>query len=126
MLLDFSYMGSAEFEFGALPKSLARVRENKTQYIQTIAIIEEFPSKPVMVLCKETDKEEVLIVLNQLAKKELRLKEYCDLDNYLKGVQSFRTSDFWWDIENDFFFWRSYESYNEAIVKLLLSSPQKV
>ena len=40
-ILAFDYMGSAEFEFGALPQSLKRIRENIDNYIyiQTIPLV---------------------------------------------------------------------------------------
>jgi hypothetical protein len=111
-LLRFDYMGSSEFEWGALPEALKRTRENKKEYIQFEFTLENFKDKPIMILCKEFDKEELPKILEQLAKAELRLKEYCDLDDYLKGNKDYRTSDFWWDIENDYFFWRSNEEFN--------------
>ncbi len=111
-LLGFDYMGSAEFEWGALPKALQRTRENEKEYVQFEFTFENFEDKPIMILCKESDKDELPKILDQLADRELRLKGYCDLDAYLKGNKDYRTSDFWWDIENDYFFWRSNEEFN--------------
>jgi len=125
ILLGFDYMGSAEFEWGALPKSLKRIRESKKKYIQFEHIFENFEDKPIMVLCKIEDKEELPKVLSQLADRELRLKEYCDLDAYLKGNKDYRTSDFWWDIENDYFFWRSNENFNKQFKKCLFKTQGK-
>jgi hypothetical protein len=121
-LLSFNYMGSSEFEFGSLPKALKRTRENEKKYVQFEFTFENFEDKPIMVLCKEDDKEELPKILSQLADRELRLKEYCDLDDYLKGKENFRTSDFWWDIENDYFFWRSNEEFNNDFKKCLFKN----
>ena len=44
-LLKFSYMGSSEFEFGAIPKSLKRIRENKDLYIQTDIFLKGYDNK---------------------------------------------------------------------------------
>jgi hypothetical protein len=118
-LLQFDYMGSSEFEWGALPQSLKRTRENEKQYVQFEFTFENFEDKPIMILCKEADKEELPKILAQLADRELRLKEYCDLDAYLKGNKDYRTSDFWWDIENDYFFWRSDETFNSEFMDCL-------
>lgn len=121
-LLQFDYMGSSEFEWGALPKALKRTRENTKDYIQFEFTFKDFPNKPIMILCKEADKGELPKILNQLANRELRLKEYCDLDAYLKEDKEdddCRASDFWWDIENDYFFWRSNEEFNNEFVKCL-------
>jgi len=121
-LLGFDYMGSSEFEWGALPKALKRTRENEKDYVQFEFTFENFEDKPIMILCKETDKEELPKILAQLADRELRLKEYCDLDAYLKGNKDYRTSDFWWDIENDYFFWRSNEEFNNEFKKCLFEN----
>ena len=120
-LLGFDYMGSAEFEFGALPKALERTRANESKYVQFEHTFKDFSDKPIMVLCKESDKEDLIKVLPQLADREVRLKEHCDLDAYLKGNKDYRTSDFWWDIENDYFFWRSNEEFNNEFKKVLFS-----
>jgi len=120
-ILQFDYMGSSEFEWGALPKALRSARENKDEYIQFEFTFENFEDKPIMILCKESDKEELPKILSKLADREIRLKEYCDLDAYLKGDKNYRTSDFWWDIENDYFFWRSNEEFNSKFKNLLFS-----
>ena len=114
-------MGSAEYEWGALPKSLERTRENEKEYVQFEFTFENFEDKPIMILCKESDKEELPKILAQLADKELKLKEYCDLDAYLKGNKDYKTSDFWWDIQNDFFFWRSNEEFNSKFKSVLFN-----
>lgn len=121
-LLSFDYMGSSEFEFGALPKALKRVRESEKEYVQFEFAFEIFEDKPIMILCKKSDKDELPRILAQLADKKIRLKEYCDLDAYLKGNRNYRTSDFWWDIENDFFFWRSDSDFNSNFKKALFNN----
>jgi hypothetical protein len=118
-ILNFDYMGSSEYEWGALPKALKRTRENEKEYIQFEFTFENFEDKPIIILCKESDKEELPKILAQLADRELKLKEYCDLDAYLKGNKNYKTSDFWWDIQNDFFFWRSNEEFNNQFKSVL-------
>lgn len=121
-LLDFDYMGSAEFEFGALGKSLKRVRENINEYVRFDHMFADFPEKIVSVYCKHEDMLEIPEILEKLARREndIRLKEYCDLDVYLKDLQR-RGSDFWWDIENDFFFWRNNEEFNVLFIDKLIN-----
>ncbi len=76
-------------------------------------------------MCKEQDREELTKIIYQLANREIRLKEWCDLDSYLKGDKEYRTSDFWWDIENDYFFWRSNEDFNSKFKDVLFAGVQK-
>ena len=118
-LLSFDYMGSAEFEWGALPKSLDRVRASQKEYIKFDFINDDYPDKSITVLCKDKDRLEIITNLILLANNQIRLKENCDLDSYLKNDKDYRTSDFWWDIENDFFFWRTNQEFEtEFSVKL--------
>lgn len=105
-LLGFDYMGSAEFEFGALPKSLKRIRENRDKYTQFEYSFIKHPEKKVTVLCKKEEKSEVSEYLELLAIDKLRLKERCDLKNFVTGNQRNWDNDFWWDIDNDFMFWK--------------------
>ena len=99
-LLSFDYMGSAEFEFGALNKSLLSIRDN-------IAAYDYFPltigNKQFTVFCKTEDKDEIAEVIKGLWEKKFRLKEWCDLEDV--------RTDHWWDIGNDFMFWKENESF---------------
>lgn len=115
-ILSFDYMGSAEFEFGALPESLKRIRSNSKDYIQFDYLIPGYKDKPLTILCLKNQKEDVINLLPLLAKNKIRLKERCDLDAYLSGEMS---SDLWWDIDNDFFFWRTNSGFSEKFKGLL-------
>lgn len=109
-LLRFDYMGSSEFEWGALPKSLKRIRDGIADYNFFDHMFEN--GKVVNIFCKNNDKDEIGGWLEKLAKHELYLKEYCDLDDWINPDEFSRkeTSDFWWDIDNDLFFWKkNYE-----------------
>jgi hypothetical protein len=116
MVLTFDYMGSAEFEFGALPASLKRIRSNSKDYIQFEHTIKGYNDRPLTILCQRDQKEDVINLLPLLANKKIRLKERCDLDAYLAGE---RSSDLWWDIDNDFFFWRTDKDFSERFDVLL-------
>lgn len=107
-IIRLDYMGSAEFEFGAVPQSLKRIRTAIEQYVFFTWAHKFAPNKPVTVFCKKEDQNEVKDILIQLAKGELRLKEFCDLTDYVmpKSRASFPNSHLWWDIVNDFMFWK--------------------
>jgi hypothetical protein len=113
-------MGSAEFEWGALPKSLKRIRENKIEYVEFEFIFKNFEDTPIRVLCKESDKEILPKILVKLANKEIQLKEYCDLKESLRDY--YNSSDFWWDIDNDFFFWKSDKEFDVDFKKALFET----
>lgn len=121
-LLQFDYMGSVEFEFGALPKSLKRVRERISDYVQFQYSFIKHPDKLVTVFCKKEQQQFVGEILEQLSEGNIRLKEYCDLNNYLVPESKWRNSDFWWDIDNDWFFWKYTPDFDLAFKKSLTNT----
>ena len=126
-LLRFDYMGSAEFEFGALPKSLKRTREAIDQYTSFQYSFKGHPTKLVTVFCKKEAVEEVTQVLELLVKREIRLKEYCDLNYFVNPSESRNPTwdnDFWWDIDNDFFFWKFNPEFDQRIKEAIKTKPQ--
>lgn len=111
-LLSFDYMGSSEFEWGALPKSLKRVRENLADYVLFQYSFKKHPAKVVTVFCTKEQQDLVGDILEQLSEGKIRLKEYCDLDNYVVPKTKYRDNDFWWDIDNDWFFWKTNADFD--------------
>ena len=119
-LLKFDYMGAAEFEYGALPKSLARIRESFSEYkLYSHTFYAYGKTKVVSFLCKEADKVEVELTLEKLSLNSLRLKERCDLSEYVFGIGTEWSNDFWWDIDNDFMFWKEDKEFTENFLKAL-------
>jgi len=114
-IVKFDYMGSAEFEWGALPKSLDNIRENIKDYIYFNITIGD---KSITVFCKNSQESEVEEYLNGLSKNEMRLKEYSDFNNYIFPSEYFSSeTDFWWDIENNLMFWKEDENFQEKFKK---------
>jgi len=108
-ILSFDYMGSSEFEFGALPKSLTRIRENIISYVYFDFVINQ---KVITVLCKESVKQEIDDYLINLSRRIYRLKEFSAFDDYIKGDGYFKDKfDLWWDIENDLMFWKKDDTF---------------
>jgi hypothetical protein len=119
-ILRFDYMGSSEFEWGALPKSLKRVRANLGEYVQFQYSFKNFPEKTVTVLCTKEQQGFVGDILEGLVERKFRLKEFCDLNGYVDPKEnSYNKSDFWWDIEHDWFFWKSNPEFDVEFRKAL-------
>lgn len=114
-LLRFDYMGSFEFEHGVLPQSLLRIRANIQDYKQFDYSFGN--GKTVTVLCKDEDAKDMPDVLVKLSINYYRLKEYCDLDLYLKDNQ--HHNDFWWDIKNDYMFWKKNDDFTKQFINAL-------
>jgi len=113
-ILAFDYMGSAEFEFGALPQSLKRIRENIDNYIYT-----DYPisKKKIRVFCNKDESIDVVAALERLSKKEIKLKEWIDFSDWLSGNKHW--NDFWWDIDNDFMFWKKDKKFESKFKQLI-------
>jgi len=97
-LINFDYMGSFEFECGALPKSayemvdsLELITRNKTKIKDNV----------IHYLCLKTDEEEFLKHLDKLTKDEYRTKEYTDMKKLYKKGSFDQDTELWWDIENN-------------------------
>lgn len=108
-ILKFDYMGSAEFEWGALPKSLERIRNENQNYTFLDIPIED---KVISVFCLNEQKAEIQTYLKSLVDKTTRTKEFTGFDSYIKNDGYFAERfDFWWDITNDLMFWKKNTSF---------------
>jgi len=113
-ILSFDYMGSAEFEFGSLPESLKRIRENINQYMYSLYFIND---KAITIFCKKSEVLEILNTLEKLAKREIRLKEWIDFSDWLNNEK--HRNDHWWDIDNDFMFWKKNTKFENEFKELI-------
>ncbi len=108
-IIRLDYMGSSEFEWGALPESLGRIRKDFEKYNYLDITIND---KVVSVFCKESMKGEVEAYLNGLAKQEFRLKEYSGFNNFIYPDELSGKTRFWWDIDNDLMFWEKNSEFD--------------
>ena len=123
----YDYMGSAEFEWGAVPKSLSRIYSNRLDYTSGEKIVKAYATdyrgakwKPiskestVFYICKKADKEQVVDCLAKLAtdKNFYRTKEAVCLNTSVCGM----TSDIvgWHDLDNDFLFFTDNQMYEQT------------
>lgn len=104
-IIRWSYMGSAEFEFGALPQSLRRIAENKNCFsFKQIDSIMDLQNNPAIVYYHEDISNEIVDAVNHLAKNDYGYKEAALMNKYIKqGCSGLSDANFWWDVENDFF-----------------------
>lgn len=102
-ILMFDYMGSAEFEFGALPKSLKRIRESIDNYIYLTLKIKD---KSIRIFCKSDYENLIEEYLINLSINKFRLKEFSGFNSYINQEGHFKDDyHFWWDIDYDIMFW---------------------
>ena len=110
--VNFDYMGSAEFEFGALPKSLRRLQEMKGALTQRKVdrIVDGERSLRIVSALTDAEFEEYVGYLVQLRTGKptsIRTKEMTYFDIALMSRFAERrnpATDFWWDIQNNVMF----------------------
>jgi len=113
-LLAYDYMGSAEFEFGALGESLREICKKLYQY-------QWFHSKLLHAkdgcsldfICLSEQYDEVYAFLAQETREPHRLKEPTYLKEALRGEKFYTTRcRAWWDIQNH---WIAYLGQNNEV-----------
>ena len=67
-ILSFDYMGSSEFEWGALPKSLGNMRSGLNEYTYLDVPIQD---KTITVFCKDSQKSSIKTYLTELAENKM-------------------------------------------------------
>ena len=104
-LVSYDYMGSAEFEFGALFHSLQRMIAFSNDYsMNEIPEVKTKDGEVMFLYCDKTMFEGAKRCAIQLSKNKYGYKEYCDMVDFIKGKSESpcACSDFWWDIQNDY------------------------
>jgi hypothetical protein len=107
-ILEFDYMGSSEFENGALFESLSAIRHNFNKYLYMDIICN---NKVITVFCRDNQKAEIQEFITQLAENKMRLQEFSGFGDYIYDKDLKDKYDFWWDIENHIMFWKKDEIF---------------
>jgi len=107
-MLQLDYMGSAEFEYGALPESVERTYEKKRTRDMRVYPVELDNKVIINLICLLEEKEEYSEWIREMSKGfdgKIHLKEVIGLPRLI-GKQHFndKKDEFWWDIVNDVFF----------------------
>jgi hypothetical protein len=101
---NLDYMGSAEFEFGALPQSLRQLQANVDKIKLTVdnRILEGEKSLRVLHTFDEAEFEEYFQHLVAMRANKLRLKESSHFEAG-RRPSKYHVTDLWWDIDNHVF-----------------------
>lgn len=118
------YMGSSEFEFGALPKSL-RVFGSEADALtsRVVPSITDSDGRPLRVVSLLTDDQwvEYLAYLYEVRKGTRHLKENSYFIPMFDGQTGRDKTDFWWDIENHVM-WSFDKKFMSGLVGCLAAS----
>lgn len=122
-IVDCDYMGSSEFEWGALPKSLKEIREDIQDYVYQEIMVND---KKITLFANKKYADWIhRRVLPQLAAGNMRLKEFSGFDmQFMTGERYDRARkryNFWWDIDNHYMFWvENNPEFTKRFKKLIL------
>lgn len=126
-IVKFDYMGSSEFEYGALPESLGKIRANISEYTYLDVPMLSFPKSQMVsitVFCKNSQKAEVKTYLQELADDNFSLQEPSDFDTYINKKEYPNRTDFWWDIGNHLMFWKKNIEFEQKFRQIIENKPQ--
>ena len=100
--VDLDYMGAAEFEWGALPKALARMMHSFEEYTSVHTGIFTPDGDEIILFSKSTAAECISCMLQEYLSEPYDLKGCCPL--------SLDANLFWWNIE----YRRVYANYPDS------------
>ncbi|GAG28762.1 unnamed protein product, partial [marine sediment metagenome] len=136
---SFDYMGSAEFEFGKVPKTLAAMLENSREYTLLNIEVNFKASKfgetdvdegkaPVWIICKGEDADEVEKRIRYYAVTDYNnppyvTKEMVFLNSALAGHREKLKG--WFELDNGYMFFSDKEMFENFAKMLLLMEPDK-
>ena len=109
-IFSFDYMGSAEFEFGAIPQCFQSIAKNIKQYSVHEIVINKMP---VYIICKDDVKELVDETIKELAKDKIRCKGWTGFNQALGLSKYSKKEDCrtlgWLELDNEFLFFVNKE-----------------
>lgn len=120
-IVKFDYMGSSEFEFGALPESIGKIRSIISEYTYLDVPVKD---KVITVFCKDSQKAELKTYLNNLAEDKFSLQERSDFDNYINNGPFENRTDFWWDLGNHLMFWKKNAEFEQKFKPIIEKKPE--
>jgi hypothetical protein len=108
-LVQNDYMGSSEFEFGALSASLKAITSSLDQYTINATDLKQADGRGLFIICLNDVKDQVTEILVKLSKDE-RKSFFLEEPTYLKNalnqtkwngrLSSAAGTELWWDIGN--------------------------
>lgn len=107
--VEFEYMGSAEFEFGALPQSLRNIEAHGPAWTKRLETeIYEPDGAALRVYSAFTDAEyeeyRAFLLLMRNPNSRVHLKEATHFQEGYAASRKYARTNFWWDLDNDVMF----------------------
>ena len=96
--LSFDYMGSAEFEFGAIGKTWSFIKENGAHYSHRVHRMEN-GHRLYFYIPTHWDEKEIIAFMKECIEKRFNTKERTEFENAFKGYIT-GTNNVWLNINN--------------------------
>jgi hypothetical protein len=119
--VQFDYMGSAEFEFGALPKAFDEMEKGIKQYAQFQFKLGPGGKHTIYVICKTVDKQEVIKFIQDEFEKPHHMQEWTYFRESLgegdpKYISEYKQYTLgWFDICNHFMFFKDKTMFDRFV-----------
>lgn len=105
-LINPDYMGSAEFEFGAIPKAYRRILSQYDKYSMHVTDLRSIRGVPLCLYCKEANYQRIIEAIKEYLDHRYKLKEWTNMEVHFKEEeQKYSASkhklktNFWWCID---------------------------
>ena len=114
-VVSFDYMGAAEFEWGSLPQSLKRMLKHQEVYeFIKLPKRKDAATNQLYIYAPIENAADYKEMVRTLIKKPYTTKMWNGLHEYMhSSIEELedRKTNFWWDIENDFFIFFGEEHF---------------
>ena len=109
----FDYMGSAEFEWGAIPQALSLIAEQASADNICAGTVDLGDNSLVYYITPTTYENEVVKRIEALHQNEtpFDLKEDCGLSRYFKSATIHRNTVGWLELDNGFAFFVDWDMF---------------
>ena len=137
-IFSFDYMGSSEFEWGAVPEALAKIFKDRKNYIAhsmtiDMADVKENTwrryakkgekladklkgTKVVYIFCHKADTKDVEELIKKLAFDKVDLKEVSLFSNALDPItDSDKATQGWLELDNGFMFFTDQDMFEKTV-----------
>lgn len=101
-VIDFDYMGAAEFEWGAIPRAYRRIFNHFDRYQLHTLDFTTIRGVPVHLFCRDDKYDAIVAEIKRYIEKPYQLKEYSGIaDHFREDGDRYRMkTNFWWCIDN--------------------------
>jgi hypothetical protein len=146
-LFSFDYMGSAEYEFGAVPKMLEQFLKDRKQlvaskfelkrsvcapnthrrwHVKKSKDLPDLPTKdvPIFVICRDGAQQAITDLVGKMAKDEHRAKEYTSFLSAIDPIEEWdENTRGWMDLTDGFFIFIDEEMWKRTCETLEVKLP---